>query len=172
MTMLDLSDLSPRLAEYHDEMLSRLGGRTRRHIGVIDHRMIRRYAVAIGDSNPLYHDADAAQAAGYPDIIAPPNMLAGVVDWGPGLSEDEMNPDGTPGSHAAEGLRVMGAGEQMEILHPVVAGTDVYDDEVVDSVEIKQGRSGVLLFVTTLHEFSDETGRVLNRNRRTILVRP
>ncbi|MGK2886988.1 MAG: FAS1-like dehydratase domain-containing protein [Rhodococcus sp. (in: high G+C Gram-positive bacteria)] len=172
MTEIDLHELSPQLAEYHGEMQRRLGDRERRHIGVVDHRTIRRYAVAIGDPNPLYHDAEAARAAGYADIIAPPNMLAGVVDWGPGLMEAEMNPDGTPGSHSAEGLRVMGAGEEMEILHPLVAGTEVYDDEVVDSVVVKQGRSGVLLFVTTLHEFSDDSGKVLNRNRRTILVRP
>jgi acyl dehydratase len=32
------------------------------------------FAEAIGDRNPLYTDAAAAQAAGYPDVIAPPTF--------------------------------------------------------------------------------------------------
>ena len=36
---------------------------------------IRDFASAIGDLNPIYHDEDAAKAAGYDDIIAPPTFL-------------------------------------------------------------------------------------------------
>jgi acyl dehydratase len=35
---------------------------------------IREFADAIGDRNPLYRDRAAAQAAGYPDVIAPPTF--------------------------------------------------------------------------------------------------
>jgi acyl dehydratase len=35
---------------------------------------IADFAEAIGDDNPLYHDRAAAQAAGYPDVIAPPTF--------------------------------------------------------------------------------------------------
>jgi acyl dehydratase len=35
---------------------------------------IADFAEAIGDGNPLYHDRAAAQAAGYPDVIAPPTF--------------------------------------------------------------------------------------------------
>ncbi|MEV4175081.1 MULTISPECIES: MaoC family dehydratase N-terminal domain-containing protein [unclassified Nonomuraea] len=35
---------------------------------------IREFAAAIGDHNPLYRDREAAQAAGYPDVIAPPTF--------------------------------------------------------------------------------------------------
>jgi acyl dehydratase len=35
---------------------------------------IAEFAEAIGDANPLYTDADAARAAGYPDVIAPPTF--------------------------------------------------------------------------------------------------
>lgn len=36
---------------------------------------IRSFALAIGDSNPLYLDTAAARAAGYADVIAPPTFL-------------------------------------------------------------------------------------------------
>lgn len=36
---------------------------------------IRDFAVAIGDPDPRYLDADAARAAGHPDVLAPPTFL-------------------------------------------------------------------------------------------------
>ncbi|HEX9711182.1 MAG TPA: MaoC family dehydratase N-terminal domain-containing protein [Actinomycetota bacterium] len=36
---------------------------------------IKEFANAIGDMNPVYHDEDAAKAAGYADVIAPPTFL-------------------------------------------------------------------------------------------------
>ena len=40
---------------------------------------IRRFAQAIGDTNPIYVDRDAAIAAGHPDVIAPPTFLTTKV---------------------------------------------------------------------------------------------
>jgi len=36
---------------------------------------IREFALAIGETNPVYSDENAALAAGYKDIIAPPTFL-------------------------------------------------------------------------------------------------
>jgi len=36
---------------------------------------IREFANAIGESNPIYTDENAAKAAGYSDIVAPPTFL-------------------------------------------------------------------------------------------------
>jgi acyl dehydratase len=33
---------------------------------------IREYASAVGETNPLHHDLDAARAAGHRDLVAPP----------------------------------------------------------------------------------------------------
>jgi acyl dehydratase len=35
---------------------------------------IAEFADAIGDASPVFRDADAARAAGYPDVIAPPTF--------------------------------------------------------------------------------------------------
>lgn len=35
---------------------------------------IKEFAAAIGDDNPLYRDKAAAQAAGHPDVVAPPTF--------------------------------------------------------------------------------------------------
>src|ERR1700712_4027691 len=33
---------------------------------------VREYASAVGETNPLYFDVDAAREAGYADVVAPP----------------------------------------------------------------------------------------------------
>lgn len=42
---------------------------------------IAEFARSIGDDNPLYRDVDAAEAAGYDDVIAPPTFLT-VINIG------------------------------------------------------------------------------------------
>jgi acyl dehydratase len=53
---------------------------------------IAEFADAIGDASPVYRDAAAAKAAGYPDVIAPPTFAivismaaAGTAMADPGL---------------------------------------------------------------------------------------
>jgi len=43
---------------------------------------ITEFATAIGDSSPLCRDPAAAQAAGYPDVIAPPTFAIVVTTAG------------------------------------------------------------------------------------------
>lgn len=150
---------------------ARIGMVERHHLGPVDARTIRRYARAIGDDNPLYDDEAAARAAGYDGLVAPPNLLSAIVDWGAGKPQAELSPDGTS-RQRAHALRLMGAGEEIEIVRPVTAGADVWSEEEVVRVERKDGRSGPLVFVTARHDFTDGDGVPYNRNRRTIMVRP
>ena len=39
---------------------------------------IAEFATAIGDDDPVYRDAEAARAAGHPDVIAPPTFAIAV----------------------------------------------------------------------------------------------
>jgi acyl dehydratase len=41
----------------------------------VSREKIKEFADAIGDVNPIYLSAEAAKAAGYPDVIAPPTFL-------------------------------------------------------------------------------------------------
>jgi len=41
----------------------------------VSREMIRKFADAIGDANPVYRDIEAAKALGHPDVIAPPTFL-------------------------------------------------------------------------------------------------
>ena len=166
------------LAAYYAETRPRIGAvLSRRSLGTLDAVTIGRYALTIGAGDPRHYDPAAARAAGYADVLAPPNMLAAMVEWGLGTPERELGPDGTPRDgdmplgDGELGLRVMGAGEEMELVNPVVAGTEVVLETTLEAVTPKQTRAGACVFVTTLNTFMSADGEVLNRNRRTVVLR-
>ena len=50
--------------------------------------MIRHWVEAMGDENPVYLSDEAAQAAGYRELIAPPSMLQAWIMRGLKVSND------------------------------------------------------------------------------------
>lgn len=166
------------LAAYYAQTQPRVGAvLSRRSLGTLDAVTIGRYALTIGAADPAHYDAAAARSAGYADVVAPPNMLAAMVEWGIGTPEAQLQPDGTPNDGETPlgdgdlGLRVMGAGEEMELVNPAIAGTEVMLETTLEAVTPKQTRSGTCVFVTTVHTFVAAEGAVLNRNRRTVVLR-
>jgi acyl dehydratase len=148
----------------------------RRRLGALDGVTIGRYAMTIGATDPSHYDPEAAEARGYADVVAPQNLLASIVEWGIGTPERELTADGTPPHGDTPlggelGLRVMGAGEEMELVNPVTAGTELMLETTLEAVTPKQTRSGPCVFVTTLNTFMSADGVVLNRNRRTVVLR-
>jgi acyl dehydratase len=165
------------LATYYAQTRHRVGAvLERRSLGTLDAVTIGRYAMTIGATNPVHYDPEAARAGGDADVVAPPNLLASIVEWGTGTPEAQLAPDGTPHHGvmpfgADLGLRVMGAGEEMELVNQVTAGTELVLETTLEAVTPKQARSGACVFVTTLNTFMSAQGVVLNRNRRTVVLR-
>ena len=138
---------------------------------------IGRYAMTTGATDPSHYDPVAARAAGYADVVAPPNLLAAIVEWGIGTPDADLQPDGTPNDGETPlgdpdlGLRVMGAGDhRVDQLH-LFAGTELVLESTLAAVTPKQTRTGTCVFVTTLNTFMSADGTVLNRNRRTVVLR-
>ena len=86
---------------------------------------IREYAHAVGETDPLYLDVEAARAAGHADVVAPP-MFAVVYSlpavW-PALFDEEV---GIDFAHMVHG------GQEFEWGPLVVAG-----DEITTTVSVK-----------------------------------
>jgi acyl dehydratase len=51
---------------------------------------IQEFADAIGDDLPLYRDLDAAKAAGYPDVVAPPTFPIVMSMGGAALTDSDL----------------------------------------------------------------------------------
>ncbi|HET8976449.1 MAG TPA: MaoC family dehydratase N-terminal domain-containing protein [Solirubrobacterales bacterium] len=52
---------------------------------------VREFANAVGAENPVHHDRDAAKAAGYRDVVAPPMFC--VVYSAPSMGPAILDPD-------------------------------------------------------------------------------
>lgn len=97
---------------------------------------IREYASAVGETNPLHFDVDAARAAGYDDVVAPP-MFAVVYAAravGPAILDPEVGIDFA---------RMLHAGQEFVWGPLVVAG-----DEITTTASVKDisDRSGMSFF--------------------------
>ena len=82
---------------------------------------IREFADAVGDTNPVYRDRDAARALGYPDVIAPPTFP--IVMTLPAGFQVSHDPDlGIDYSRVVHGeqrfiaARPITAGDQLQVI--------------------------------------------------------
>jgi acyl dehydratase len=145
-------------------------------LGEVSATLTRRYAAAVGEWDPLYHDADYARSLGYANVVAPANFLPGVINWTEGAPYDRLREDGTeadthlPGV-PAQGVRVMGGGEEMHFTRPVVAGVTVTRRTVLLDVTPRDSRQGTMLVARYADEYLDESGEELLRSVRTVLLR-
>lgn len=144
------------------------------HQFTVGERDIRKYAIAVGETNPIHLDPEAARKAGHRDVVAPPlfpyviRMQAyGMVD------RDRLEPDGS----SAEDVpplptrRAMAGETAIELGAPVVAGDVItVEKRLVDLYE-KEGRSGPLVFVDMEFTFRNQDDELVARERFTRIYR-
>jgi acyl dehydratase len=95
---------------------------------------IREYALAVGETNPLYLDAEAARAAGYRDVVAPP-MFAVVYSGpaiGPVLFDAEIGIDFA---------RMVHGGQEFAWGPLVVAGDEISTTVTVKDINARESLS-------------------------------
>jgi acyl dehydratase len=98
---------------------------------------IREYAAAVGETNPLHFDLDAARAAGYADVVAPPMFV--VVYTASSIGPAILDPD------VGIDFAMMVHGSQEFVWGPVV----VAGDEVTTTAAVKEiaDRRGIGFYV-------------------------
>ena len=103
--------------------------------------LIRRFADAIGDTNPISHDRAAAQAAGYADVVAPPTFLMTI---GSRFSHLAVTHD--PDLNLDYG-RVVHGEQAFHLTRPVVAGDVLTMSQHVD--DVRDAGVNELIAITT-----------------------
>jgi acyl dehydratase len=99
---------------------------------------IREYAYAVGETNPLHLDVEAARAAGFRDVVAPP-MFA-VVYSAPSVTPALFDPE------VGINFAMMVHGGQEFVWGPlVVAGDEITTTVSVKSIEERAG-NGFFVF--------------------------
>jgi acyl dehydratase len=133
---------------------------------------IRYYALAVGDDNPLYTDADVARAHGYDDVLAPPTWVTETNQYVPRPERDRDGYIGHTWQLPVRGCRLVRGGNRYEFLAPFHPGDVVTATWRIADVTQKDGSSGPMLLVTSEAAYRDQHGTVKAVNRETLIVQP
>jgi uncharacterized OB-fold protein/acyl dehydratase len=160
----------------------------------VNQAMIRHWVEAMGDENPVYVDEEAAVAAGFSGVVAPPTMLQAWTMRGYRRSmEIESARQGrAPGAHRPPEEAPGGAPDALEelfalldragftsvvatdceqdYLRPLVLGDRLRARSVIESVSpCKRTALGPGHFVTTRTDYTDAAGEPVATMRFRIL---
>jgi acyl dehydratase len=109
---------------------------------------IAEFAEAIGDPSPVYRDRDAAIAAGYPDVIAPPTFPIVVTM---GASAKTIADPGLGINYA----RVVHGEQRFEYTRPLRAGDLVTAQSTIETIR-SVGSSTVMTTRTEVRTVAGE----------------
>lgn len=133
---------------------------------VITRQEIRRFAYAIGDENPLFHDTDAARSAGFGDIIAPPTfpiIFRSVEAFKTGCSELLFADLDT--------TRMLNGEQVFTYKRPIQSGDVLTCTTEIDEVVLKEGRSGPNAVISLLKRGWDTSGHEVFSARKLLFYR-
>jgi len=133
---------------------------------------IRRFAVAVGDPNPLYRDEEFARKTWYGGIIAPPTMIFELVH----NVEDEISEE--DGGYSDKVLlpppltRFVRGGNEYEFFKAVRPTDKITVKRKIFQILEKQGKSGALVFVIIEITYTNQREEILGINRETFIFMP
>lgn len=121
---------------------------------------IREFAESIKDDSSLYRDVDAAKAAGYPDVIAPPTFVV-LISMG---AQDLIVEDPDLGLDYS---RVVHGQQEFTHHRPVRAGDWLVARVHVDDITARAGND----FLTVRAEITTPEGEPICTSRSTLVAR-
>lgn len=127
---------------------------------------IHELALAIGDTNPIYHDREAARAAGYRDVPLSPTTPTMFGFWGntrlgSGLASVGINV-----------MRILHGEEEFEYLAPIYPGDVLTGVTTIIEGKTRQGRDGSSMdILTTETRYTNQEQQPVLNARTTIVVR-
>jgi len=122
----------------------------------VERGMIRRFADAIGDPNPIYSDEATARAAGFPELVAPPTFASALS------TNERFRASLDLGTRS-----FLLSDQQFEFGRPIVAGDRI---SVTTRVADVQERAGTDILVLE-DEGRDPQGQLLFHSRTTLVLR-
>jgi len=121
---------------------------------------IAEFAESLGDGNVLYRDPAAAQAAGYPDVIAPPTFLT-IINL---MAINAIVGDAELGLDYS---RMVHGDQRFSHERPVHAGDELWLTTHVDDISSRAGND----FLTARGEVFDHAGELVATTRAQLVVR-
>lgn len=136
----------------------------------VEKGMIGRFAIAIGDSNPIYFDEEFARKTIYGGIIAPYTFL---FEWNHHrhsvLSPEERR---SLFKELKPQPRFLRGGNEYEIIRPVRPGDIITSKSRITEAYEKLGKSGPLIFAVCENKYYNQKQEVLGKTKDTYILIP
>jgi acyl dehydratase len=134
-------------------------------------RDIKRFAQAIGETNPIHFDEDYAKSTKYGTIIAPP-LFCQMFTF-EDVPADRLPSDGSPIeiNVPIPAQRTVGGASSYEIFQRVKAGDQITVKSILRDVYTKEGKSGRLYFIIVETEFSNQRNEPVAKETATYIKR-
>ncbi|TGL60740.1 FAS1-like dehydratase domain-containing protein [Leptospira sarikeiensis] len=114
----------------------------------VERGKIKEFCLAIGESNPIYFDVEAAKKAGYEDIPAPPTFPTVIQFWGyPKIWKDMEN-------MGVDTSRILHLKEKYNYVKTLYPGKVSSQGECVN---VTVGKMDTMTFRTTIRNSKGET---------------
>lgn len=126
----------------------------------ISRAKIAEFANAIGDDNALYRDPEAAVAAGYPDVIAPPTFLT-IINL-PAIERLAADP-----ALGLDYARMVHGDQNFSHVRPVHAGDTVAVTTHIEDIFSRAGND----FLSVRGDITDAAGELVCAARAQLVVR-
>ena len=144
----------------------------------VNQPMIRHWAAAMEDHNPVYTDVAFAKASRFGGIVAPPLMLqtwtmptpkiSGIAERGGSPTEGGQNP--LTAFDEAGFIATLATNSEFEIARYLRVGETITSTMTIESIsDRKNTRLGPGYFVTWVTTYRDEAGEVVGRQTFRIL---
>ena len=132
----------------------------------VERAKIRELALAIGDTNPIYHSREAAQAAGYKDTPLYPTSPTTFNFWGNRKGGNNLS------SVGINVTRILHGEEEYEYLAPIYPGDIITGVTSILDGKNRQGKDGSSMdIVTTETRYTNQHNQPVLNARTTIVVR-
>lgn len=129
---------------------------------MVDRTRLQFFAKAIGEQDPVYLDLAAAQAAGYPDLPAPPTfMFAAELDSG---ANDQLLTD-----LDIPLVKLLHGEQSFKYIKPVCAGDTLSVESTITDIYDKKG--GKLEFVVKDSRVTNQKVELVAEMRTVLVVR-
>jgi acyl dehydratase len=153
-----------------EEVLSMIGLEKVRQYRVTA-KDIRRFAQAIGETNPIHYDEDYAKGTKYGTIVAPP-LFCQMFTF-EDVPPDQLPSDGSPTEMdvPVPAKRTVGGASSYEIFQRVRVGDQITVKSTLKDVFGKEGKSGKLYFVVVETEFSNQKSELVAKETATYIKR-